>query len=121
MVHHKRESRSKLTIDEITKKDTSNSVWNITPVLPRFIEHPCPFPEELPYRLITLYTNVGDIVLDPFVGSGQTTKLARYLKRHYIGVDNIREYVEMARKMLSEAPHLREQLIARWHKVPISK
>jgi DNA modification methylase len=57
-------------------------------------------------------------VLDPFVGSGQTTKVAKYLKRRYIGVDNMKEYVEMAKKRLSENPHLREQLIAKWQKVP---
>lgn len=116
---HQRDPRSKITIDEIAKKDTSNSIWNIAPVPPKFIKHPCPFPEEIPYRLIALYSNVGDTILDPFVGSGQTTKVARYLKRSYIGVDNVKEYVEMAKKRLFEAIHLREQLIVKWQKVPI--
>ena len=118
--HHQKDPQSKITIDEIAKKDTSNSIWNIAPVPPKFINHPCPFPEEIPCRLIALYSNVGDIVLDPFVGSGQTTKVARYLKRHYAGVDNIKEYVEMAKKRLFEAPHLREQLIAKWQKISIT-
>jgi site-specific DNA-methyltransferase (adenine-specific) len=117
LIHHKKDTKSKLIINEVMKKDTSNSIWNITPVPPKFIDHPCPFPEEIPYRLITLYSDVNDIVLDPFVGSGQTTKVAKYLKRCYIGIDSINEYVEMAKKRLSEEPHLREQLIAKWQKV----
>jgi len=118
--HHRKNAKSKLAIDEVMKKDTSNSIWNITPVPPKFIDHPCPFPEEIPYRLITLYSNINDIVLDPFVGSGQTTKVAKYLKRHYIGVDSMKDYVEMAKKRLSEKPHLRKQLIAKWQKVPMA-
>ena len=45
----------------------------------------------------------GDVVLDPFNGSGQTTKVAKHLNRHYIGFDNIPEYVELARNRLNEA------------------
>ena len=116
-IDHKKDTKSKLTINEVMKKDTSNSIWNITPVPPKFIDHPCPFPEEIPYRLITLYSNVNDIVLDPFVGSGQTTKVAKYLRRRYVGVDSMKDYVEMAKKRLSEKPHLRDQLIAKWQKV----
>jgi DNA modification methylase len=118
-IRHKKDTPSKLVINEVTKKDTSNSIWNITPVPPKFIDHPCPFPEEIPYRLITLYSNINDIVLDPFVGSGQTTKVANYLKRRYIGVDIIKEYVQIAKKRLSEKPHLRKQLIAKWQKIQI--
>ena len=54
----------------------------------RDIEHPCPFPEEIPYRLMKLYSYEGDVVLDPFNGSGQTTKVAFHFQRHYIGADN---------------------------------
>ncbi len=114
---HRRDEDSKLIIDEVMKKDTSNSVWNIPPVPPRLIPHPCPFPEEIPLRLILLYSNRGDTVLDPFNGSGQTTKVARYLARHYIGVDAQSEYVELAKNRLDEPIHLREPIVAEWKKI----
>jgi DNA modification methylase len=114
---HSRDERSRLIIDEVVKKDTSNSVWNIPPVPPRFINHPCPFPEEIPFRLILLYSNQGDIILDPFNGSGQTTKVAHNLGRHYIGVDIRPEYVDLAKKRLDEPLHLREQIVAEWKKI----
>ena len=116
VIHDQKDPQSKITIDEIAKKATSNSIWNIAPVPPNFIQHPCPFPEEIPNMLITLYSNVGEIILDPFVGSGQTTNVTKYLKRHYIGIDNVPEYVEVAKKRLLEPLHLSEQLVAEWQK-----
>ena len=47
-------------------KEIANSVWHIAPVPPGYITHPCPFPEEIPYRLMKLYSYEGDTVLDPF-------------------------------------------------------
>ena len=57
----------------------ANSIWHIAPIPPGYIRHPCPFPEEIPYRLMKLYSHKGDTVLDPFNGSGQTTKVASHL------------------------------------------
>ena len=118
VIHHQKDPQSKIIIDKIAKKNTSNSIWNIAPVPPNFMQHPRPFPEEIPRILITLYSNVGEIILDPFVGSGQTTKVTKYLKRHYIGIDDVTEYVELTKMRLLEPLHLREQLIAKWQKVP---
>ena len=64
--------------------------------------HPAPFPVELPYRLIQLYTFRGDVVLDPFCGSGTTCIASLRTNRHFIGVDNSEEYVELARKRIEE-------------------
>ncbi len=64
--------------------------------------HPAPFPVELPYRLIQLYTFRGDVVLDPFCGSGTTCIAALRTNRHFIGVDNSEEYVGLARKRILE-------------------
>jgi DNA modification methylase len=67
------------------------------------IGHPAPFPIELPYRLIQLYTFKGDIVLDPFIGSGTTAIAALKADRKYIGYDNDPEYVKLAEER--RAPH----------------
>lgn len=65
-------------------------------------DHPAPFPEELPRRLILLYTNIGDTVLDPFMGSGTTAMAAKREGRRYIGYDISEGYCEMARMKLSQ-------------------
>jgi len=77
---------------------TSNC-WYMPPEHNR--THPAPFPEELPYRLIKLYTWEGDIVLDPFVGWGTTCLTAKRLKRKYIGIDISEEYCKLAEQRIS--------------------
>ena len=64
--------------------------------------HIAPFPEDIPYRLIKLYSYIGDVVLDPFVGSGTTCVVAKELKRKYIGIDNNKKYVKIARDRLKQ-------------------
>ncbi|MGB8159656.1 MAG: site-specific DNA-methyltransferase, partial [Nitrososphaeraceae archaeon] len=105
--------------EEFTK-EIANSVWHIAPVPPGFINHPCPFPEEIPYRLMKLYSYEGDVILDPFNGSGQTTKVAHHFLRGYIGIDIINEYAKLAKGRLHDEPlHIRtEALIAKWQKIP---
>ncbi len=100
-------------------KEIANSVWHIAPVPPGYINHPCPYPEEIPYRLMQVYSYKGDVVLDPFNGSGQTTKVAHRTGRHYIGIDMVKEYVQLARSRIAgEALHIREEtLIASWKKI----
>jgi site-specific DNA-methyltransferase (adenine-specific) len=100
-------------------KEIANSVWHIAPVPPGYINHPCPFPEEIPYRLMKIYSYNGDVVLDPFNGSGQTTKVAYNLDRHFLGMDIKQEYVDLAKfRMTSEELHIRpEALIANWKKI----
>ena len=58
--------------------------------------HPAPFPEELPRRLIKLFSFREDIVLDPFLGSGTTCRVAKDLGRRSIGVEISREFCEVA-------------------------
>lgn len=114
--HNVKDKKSRLRIDTIMKKEIANSVWHIAPVPPSYRKfHPAAFPEEIPYRLIQLYSNVGDLVLDPFTGSGQTPKMARFLKRRYIGVDKSEKYVKIATKRIMEPPLLRGlQLVPNW-------
>ena len=58
--------------------------------------HAAPFPVELPYRTIQLYTFEGEVVLDPFMGSGQTAIAAIKSKRHYVGYEIDCEYAKLA-------------------------
>ncbi|MES0359525.1 MAG: site-specific DNA-methyltransferase [Anaerolineales bacterium] len=105
-------------IDTLFTKETANNIWHIAPVPPGFIDHPAPFPEEIPHRLISLYSYPDEIVLDPFAGSGQTLKVARALGRKYIGFENIPSYVELAAKRIGEASSIRsKQLVAIFEKI----
>jgi site-specific DNA-methyltransferase (adenine-specific) len=65
--------------------------------------HSATFPIALPAWFIQLFTKPGDVVLDPFVGSGTTAVAAKELKRHYIGIDISREFCEIARKRVQSA------------------
>lgn len=108
-------------INRLFTMDVANSVWHIAPVPPGHLDHPCPFPEEIPYRLISLYAYPGELVLDPFVGSGQTTKVAHHLGRRCVGYDIIPEYVALAQARLDEPLALRpQQLIATFEKIGLN-
>ncbi len=63
--------------------------------------HPAPFPLDLPLRLILLYTNIGDVVLDPFMGSGTTALAAKMTQRHYVGYEISPEYCALAQERLA--------------------
>jgi len=66
-------------------------------------EHPAMFPEELPTRLIRMFSFVGETVLDPFIGSGTTGIAARLLKRNFVGYETSRTYCHLARKRIKSA------------------
>lgn len=68
-------------------------VWDIPPERATRVGHPAPFPVDLPQRLIDLYTYRGDIVLDPFMGSGSTAVAALRTGRHFVGYDTDAGYV----------------------------
>jgi site-specific DNA-methyltransferase (adenine-specific) len=78
-------------------------VWSVPPESARRVNHPAPFPVELPSRLIELYTYEGDLVLDPFMGSGSTLVAAAMSDRRFLGYDSDREYVELARERVTRA------------------
>lgn len=87
--------------DTITKEEFlefTKSIWRFAPESARKVKHPAPFPIQLPYRLIQLYTFEGDIVLDPFCGSGTTCIAALQSNRHFVGFDINRQYVKIARE-----------------------
>lgn len=66
--------------------------------------HSAAFPEELPSWFIKLFTQTGDIVLDPFLGSGTTAVAAKKLGRHYIGIEKQAEYCDLAENNLKAIP-----------------
>jgi len=78
----------------------TKSVWTFAAEPATKIGHPAPFPVELPYRLIQLYTFEDEVILDPFIGSGQTAIAAIKASRHYVGYDINQEYVKLAKKRI---------------------
>jgi site-specific DNA-methyltransferase (adenine-specific) len=78
----------------------TRSVWAFPAESARKVGHPAPFPVELPNRLIQLYTFSDEIVLDPFMGSGQTALAALKAGRRYVGYETNQEYLELARKRI---------------------
>lgn len=79
---------------------SGNEVWWMT--TESGIAHPAPFPVELPRRLIKLYTQPGDIVLDPFMGAGATAVAAVQTGRHYIGYDVSEAYCALAQARIKK-------------------
>ena len=80
-----------------------SDVWRIPMVSGNFLErtgHPAQYPEKLIERIVLASTNKGDIVLDPFMGSGTTAVVAKYLGRHYIGYEIEKEYITMAERRI---------------------
>jgi len=76
------------------------SIWEIPAESAKRIGHPAPFPVALAERVVRLYSYVGDVVLDPFAGSGTTCVAAAQNGRHYVGFDVAEEYCALARQRL---------------------
>ncbi|MHA1248897.1 MAG: DNA-methyltransferase [Candidatus Helarchaeota archaeon] len=107
--------QSKIDLNEFQKNKWYLNLWEMTNVLPiKRIEKNenisvAAFPDELPYRIIKLYSFIGETVLDPFLGSGTTTKVAIQLKRNSIGyeinpdlIDIIKQKINYSQKRLDE-------------------
>ena len=92
------------TIEKETFLDSTKSVWTIPAVSAKKIGHPAPFPLELPRRLIELYTFADEIILDPFMGSGQTALAAIQAGRAYVGYEIKKQYVKLAEKRIKSDP-----------------
>ena len=78
-----------------------NSIWEMQPASAKREDHPAPFPEELPKRLIKLYSFHGDTVLDPFIGTGTTAKIAMELGRKAVGYEINKNYKHLIEKKLT--------------------
>ena len=98
--------RHKAKQNTISREDFlewTKSIWTFPAVSAKKIGHPAPFPEELPHRLIQMYTFKGDIVLDPFAGSGTTCLVAYQDDRHYIGYEINPDYIQLAKRRIQES------------------
>ena len=73
--------------------------------------HPTQKPEALMYRIILSSTNKGDIILDPFLGSGTTAVVAKKLQRNFIGIEQDIEYVSLAKKRLKQTKVLNDEVV----------
>jgi site-specific DNA-methyltransferase (adenine-specific) len=90
----------KSTISKEEFLEFTKSVWGFPSESARKVGHPAPFPVELPYRLIQLYTFSNEIVLDPFMGSGQTAIAALKAGRHFTGYEISESYIKLAQRRM---------------------
>jgi DNA modification methylase len=97
-----RQDGRKDTIGRDEFLEFTKSVWAFPAESASKVGHPAPFPIELPYRLIQLYTFSGEVVLDPFMGSGQTALAAVKTGRHFVGYEVNPEYVRHAKGRITE-------------------
>ncbi|MEW6028487.1 MAG: DNA-methyltransferase [Chloroflexota bacterium] len=91
--------------DTITRDEFlefTKSVWQFGTESAKKVGHPAPFPVELPYRLIQLYTFSDEVVLDPFMGSGQTALAALKCRRRFVGYEVNQEYRELALRRIEQ-------------------
>jgi site-specific DNA-methyltransferase (adenine-specific) len=102
MFTRKTATKRKSTISREEFLEFTKSVWTFPAEPATKIGHPAPFPLELPYRLIQLYTFEEEIVLDPFMGSGQTAIAALKSGRHFVGYEIEEQYVRLAQKRIEE-------------------
>jgi DNA modification methylase len=99
---------STITKDEFL--EFTKSVWTFPAKPASKVGHPAPFPIELPYRLIQLYSFKDEVILDPFIGSGQTGLAALKAGRHYVGYEINPEYVSLANSRIREDPGFRSEV-----------
>lgn len=98
-----RTNRGVSTLEKAGFLNSVRSVWNIAPESASRIGHPAPFPVDIPMRLINFYSFKGEVVLDPFMGSGTTAVAASRTSRIYVGYELNKKYVKLAEKRL--IPH----------------
>lgn len=100
--YSRKKGKKENTIKKEEFLEWTKSIWTFPAVSARKIGHPAPFPEELPHRLIQLYSFKGDIILDPFVGSGSTCLSALKDERNYVAYDIDPVYIKLAETRISK-------------------
>jgi DNA modification methylase len=99
---------STATISREEFLESTTDLWEMPPESATRVNHPAPFPVELPQRLIELYTYENDVILDPFMGSGTSAVAAVRTDRHFIGYDTDADYVKRAKKRVKDEQALRK-------------
>ena len=98
---YKREKQNKkITIQREQFIEWTKSIWNMNTESAKKTGHPAPFPEELPFRLMQLYSFENDIILDPFMGSGTTAVVGLKNGRKFIGYETNKDYVKLANERI---------------------
>lgn len=93
--------KGKVTISRDEFLDLTLSVWEFPPESAKRVNHPAPFPVELPRRFIELYTYEEEVVLDPFMGSGTTAVAAMQTGRHWVGYETSEKWAEVVRRRIT--------------------
>jgi DNA modification methylase len=103
---------SRKSRDSVISKESwvswAQDLWEISPETKS--DHPAPYPLDIPKRIITLWTFVGDTILDPFMGSGTTGVACVELNRNFIGMEILPEYFAIAQKRIADAQKQRALL-----------
>jgi site-specific DNA-methyltransferase (adenine-specific) len=107
--NYSRPDRGQSDIGRDEFMDATLSVWEIPAESAKRVGHPAPFPVALAERVIRLYSYVGDVILDPFMGSGTTGVAAVQNDRHYVGFDLSEEYCDLARARIDKGRVIRKQ------------
>ena len=97
--------REQAGTSDITREEFiawTNGLWTFNGEHKARVQHPAPFPEELPRRCIKLFSFLGDTIFDPFLGSGTTVLVAEALHRKGIGLDIDETYVDIAKNRLKK-------------------
>ncbi len=115
VLYHSRWKKMQKGLSDIGREEFiswTNGLWTFSGESKKRVGHPSPYPLELPFRCIRLFSYVGDTVLDPFMGSGTTLVACHRLNRKGIGVDIDAEYCQMAAERLEKEVETRSDLVA---------
>lgn len=106
--HLKLQSKGTTSIEKHSFLNITKSIWEVPPVSGYKGAHPCPFPVEIPFRLIKLLTwdTPTALVMDPFCGRGTTCYAAKMLNRNYLGIDKSLAYIQEAEDWIAHCPQL---------------
>ncbi len=109
---------SRLPLTKLAKTEICNDIWHIASARHGEVQHCAPFPQDLVARLILLYSHKNELVLDPFMGSGQTMVVAHGYGRRFVGVDVEEKFVDYAKSRIGEPMKIRsKQLVPRYERV----
>jgi modification methylase len=105
----------KVEVDDFFVREVANNIWNIPPQSSnRERKHPCPFPMEIPTRLIELFSQEREVILDPFIGIGTTAVAAHSLNRRFVGYEIEEKFRTLAEQALLREPRIRTQTVCEY-------